>query len=161
MGSNGAGRVADTLVTGASGIVGRRVVSRWRTRGLVVRAASRSGTPPFEWADPRTWEAVLDGVRRLVLISPEGVPIHPDFLPAAAAAGVERVSLLSDKGAEVMQVDRLLEAERLVRTSGLAWTVVRPDWFNQNFDESFFPARHLGRPHHGADRGRPSGLRGR
>lgn len=136
----------ETLVTGASGIVGRRVVSLMRARGLAVRAASRSATPPFEWDDPVTWEANLDGVRRLVLISPEGVPVHPDFLPAAAAAGVQRVSLLSDRGAEVMRVDRLLEAERRVRTCGLRWTVVRPDWFNQDFDESFFrPGILIGR----------------
>lgn len=144
--NSGGAKVPETLVTGASGIVGRRVVSLMRARGLAVRAASRSATPPFEWDDPVTWEANLDGVRRLVLISPEGVPVHPDFLPAAAAAGVQRVSLLSDRGAEVMRVDRLLEAERRVRTCGLRWTVVRPDWFNQDFDESFFrPGILIGR----------------
>ena len=128
----------ETLVTGSSGIVGRRVVAHLRDRGLAVRAASRSGTPPFEWTHPATWEANLDGIRRLVLISPEGVPVHPDFLPAAAAAGVERIALLSDKGVEVMRVDRLLAAERLVNNSELPWSIVRADWFNQNFSESFF-----------------------
>lgn len=129
-----------TLVTGSSGIVGRRVVAQLRARGLAVRVASRSGAPPFEWADPATWEANFHGIGRLVLISPEGVPVHPDFLPAAAEAGVDRVALLSDKGVEVMRVDRLLAAERLVKTSGLPWSIVRPDWFNQNFSESFFRA---------------------
>jgi len=34
-------------------------------------------------------------------------------------------------------VPRLQDAERAVRTSGLEWTVVRPDWFAQDF-ETFF-----------------------
>lgn len=74
----------------------------------------------------------------MVLISPEGVPVHPDFLPAAAAAGIERVALLSDRAVETMRVDRLLAAERLVKDSDQTWSIVRPDWFNQDFDESFF-----------------------
>ncbi len=37
-----------------------------------------------------------------------------------------------------MRVERLLAAERLVQGSGLVWSIVRPDWFNQDFDESFF-----------------------
>lgn len=128
----------DALVTGSSGIVGRRVVAQLRSRGLAFRATSRSGTPPFGWTDSDTWSAHLAGVRRLILIPAEGVPVPPDFLPAAAAAGVERVALLSDKGAEAMRVDRLLAAEQMVRDSGLSWSIIRPDWFNQNFDESFF-----------------------
>jgi uncharacterized protein YbjT (DUF2867 family) len=34
--------------------------------------------------------------------------------------------------------ERLMAAERAVRESGIDWTVLRPDWFNQNFDEGFF-----------------------
>ena len=133
-----AGSSPTTLVTGSSGIVGRRVIAELRSRGQVARPASRSATPPFELTDPSTWGACLTGVHRLVLISPEGVPVHPDFLAAAADSGVERVTLLSDKGVEVIRVERLLAAEQLVKDSGLQWSIVRPDWFDQNFDESFF-----------------------
>lgn len=125
-------------MTGSSGIVGRRVVRELHGRGAAVREASRSGTPAFEWTDPSTWDALVAGVERLVLISPEGVPVHPDFLAFAAASGVQRVTLLSDEGAEVMRVERLLAAERMLMDSGLSWSIVRPDWFDQNFDESFF-----------------------
>lgn len=118
--------------------MGRRVVAQLRGRGLRVRAASRSGTPRFDLAEPDTWAPTLAGVRLLVLISPEGVPIQPGFLSAAAAAGVDRVTLLSDKAVDVMQVERLLAAERLVQDSALGWSIVRPDWFNQDFNESFF-----------------------
>jgi uncharacterized protein YbjT (DUF2867 family) len=37
-----------------------------------------------------------------------------------------------------MRDERLLAAEALVEGSGVDWTVVRPDWFDQNFDEGFF-----------------------
>jgi uncharacterized protein YbjT (DUF2867 family) len=30
-----------------------------------------------------------------------------------------------------------MAAERTVRESGADWTILRPDWFNQNFDECF------------------------
>ena len=45
--------------------------------------------------------------------------------------------LLSSKGIEVMDDRRLLAAEQAVRDSGAEWTIVRSDWFDQNFDEGF------------------------
>jgi uncharacterized protein YbjT (DUF2867 family) len=36
--------------------------------------------------------------------------------------------------------ERLMAAERTVRKSGADWTIVRPSWFNQNFDEGVFRA---------------------
>jgi hypothetical protein len=38
---------AAVLVTGATGKTGRRVVKRLAGRGVAVRAAARSGRPPF------------------------------------------------------------------------------------------------------------------
>jgi uncharacterized protein YbjT (DUF2867 family) len=40
-----------TLIPGGTGKTGRRVAERLTTRGLPVRIASRSGAPPFDWAD--------------------------------------------------------------------------------------------------------------
>jgi uncharacterized protein YbjT (DUF2867 family) len=44
-----------TLVIGATGKTGRRVAERLKARDLPVRIGSRSGHPPFDWADPATW----------------------------------------------------------------------------------------------------------
>ena len=49
------------LVTGGAGRAGRRVTHQLRSRGIKVRPASRSGSEPFDWHDPRTWPAALDG----------------------------------------------------------------------------------------------------
>ena len=48
-----------TLVLGGTGKTGRRVLERLRSRGVLARAASRAGDPPFDWANQGTWDAVL------------------------------------------------------------------------------------------------------
>lgn len=125
------------LVLGASGKTGRRVVSRLRAAGLPTRAASRSSQVHFDWSDPATWDAALSGVSAVYLALPEGpVPVR-DFLHHAAAAGADRLVALSGRG-----VDRwgepgegLLAVEQAVRDSGMRWSIMRPNNFNQNFDE--------------------------
>ncbi|MFF9571825.1 NAD(P)H-binding protein [Streptomyces sp. NPDC014685] len=128
-----------TLVIGGTGKTGRRVAERLTARGLPVRVGSRNGEPPFDWENPGTWEAALDGVGAVY------VTYYPDLaFPGAAEAvgafsalavkkGARRLVLLSGRGEEgaVISEDKLKE-------SGADWTVVRANWFNQNFNESFF-----------------------
>ena len=127
----------DVLVLGATGTTGRRVAARLRERGAVARAAARSGEVRFAWGEPATWEPALDGADRLYLMAPDGQAVEPDFVRLAVERGVRRIVLLSSQGIEVMGDRRLLDAESLVKGFGAEWTVVRPDWFNQNFDEGF------------------------
>jgi uncharacterized protein YbjT (DUF2867 family) len=126
------------LVLGATGRVGRRLADVLRNTGHGVRAASRSGRPRFDWTDHATWEPVLDGVSRMYLLAPDGMPVDPSFVALAVARGVDRIVLQSSAGIEVMGDERLMAAERTVRESGAQWTILRPNWFNQNFDEGFF-----------------------
>jgi uncharacterized protein YbjT (DUF2867 family) len=126
------------LVLGATGSTGRRVTGRLRAAGFGVRAASRSGEVRFDWTDRSTWEPALAGAERMYLMAPHELPVDPEFVHEAVARGVRRLVLLSTRGVEEMRDERLLAAERLVRASGVGWTVLRPDWFDQNFDEGFF-----------------------
>jgi uncharacterized protein YbjT (DUF2867 family) len=126
------------LVLGATGTVGRRLTEALQGAGHVVRAASRSGRPPFDWTDRATWGPVLDGVSRRYLLAPDGIPVDAEFVAQAVARGVDRIVLQSSGGIEVMGDERLMAAERTVRGSGARWTILRPSWFNQNFDEGFF-----------------------
>ncbi|MGW5051803.1 SDR family oxidoreductase [Actinokineospora sp. NPDC004072] len=128
----------DILVLGATGSTGRRVVAELRARGVPVRPASRSGEPRFDWAEPGTWEPVLAGVSGMYLMAPHELPVDPAFVRQAVEQGVRRIVLLSSRGIEVMDDQRLITAERLVRDSGAEWTILRPDWFAQNFDEGVF-----------------------
>ena len=135
------------LVLGSTGRVGRRVVAALRSAGATVRAASRAGPVRFDWAEPETWRPALAGAGAVFLMAPDGVEVAPGFVEEAAALGVPRVVLLSSDSIEAMGDERLLSAERLVRASGVpSWTILRPRWFNQNFDEGFFrPAVLAGR----------------
>lgn len=126
-----------TLVLGATGTVGRRVADGLRAEGVPVRAASRSGAVPFDWAVRDTWEGAIGPASRMWLMAPEDTAVDPEFVECAVRRGVRRIVLLSSRGIEAMGDERLLAAERTVRASGAEWTIVRPDWFDQNFDEGF------------------------
>ncbi|GAB2946073.1 SDR family oxidoreductase [Nonomuraea fastidiosa] len=125
------------LVLGATGSTGRRVAEILRAGGHTVRAASRSGETRFDWSDPATWEPAVTGASAVYLMAPDGVPIDSEFVSLAVSRGVERVVLLSSGAIEAMRDERLLAAERTVRGCGAAWTILRPSWFDQNFDEGF------------------------
>ena len=64
-----------TLVVGSTGKTGRRVAERLTALGRPVRAGSRHSQPPFDWEDPTTWAAAVDGVDQHV---PPLLPGHRD-----------------------------------------------------------------------------------
>jgi uncharacterized protein YbjT (DUF2867 family) len=134
---------ADTiLVLGATGTTGRRVTERLTARGYRVRRGSRQAEPPFEWNDPSTWPAVVEGVSAAyVVYSPElALPGAVDsvrhFAEVATDAGVRRLVLLSGRGEPEAQRAEA-ELAGVADRAGAAWTVVRCSWFAQNFSESF------------------------
>jgi uncharacterized protein YbjT (DUF2867 family) len=127
------------LVLGATGKTGRRVAAILERRGVTVRRGSRGSTPPFDWNDESGWDAGLAGVRAAyITYSPDlAIPGATDaiaaFVARARHQGVERLVLLSGRGEAEAQA-----CERIVQDSGLAWTVVRASWFDQNFSEGAF-----------------------
>jgi uncharacterized protein YbjT (DUF2867 family) len=128
-----------TLVLGAHGTTGRRVASRLAARGVPVRLGSRTGEPPFDWADERTWPAVLQDVSAAYLVyypdlvAPDALERVRRFAGLAADRGVGRLVLLSGRGEEAAE-----QAEQAVMAAGTAWTVVRSAFFAQNFSEKGF-----------------------
>ncbi|NBH03213.1 NAD(P)H-binding protein [Amycolatopsis sp. SID8362] len=128
------------LIVGGTGKTGRRITRRLRAAGRPVRTASRTGGDiAFDLADPATWAPALEGVTAAYVVEPtlqaSGDRI-PRFVAEAAAAGVRRLVLLSAGGVgEADDSHPLKAAEEAVRASGLDWTILRPDWFSQNFSE--------------------------
>ncbi len=126
------------LVIGATGKTGRRVVARLETRGISVKAASRSGQTRFEWNDKTTWGPALDGARAVYityypdLAFPGAAETVEEFANLAVASGVKRLVLLSGRGEEGAQ-----DAEQRIRNSGADYTLVRAAFFDQNFSEAF------------------------
>jgi len=127
------------LVLAANGKTGRRVADRLEQRGVVVRRASRSSPTPFDWNDPTTWEAALQGVRAAYiaytpdLAVPESVAAIERLTDLVVRSGVGKLVLLSGRGEQAAQ-----RCEQIVLDSGIDSTVVRASWFNQNFSEGPF-----------------------
>jgi uncharacterized protein YbjT (DUF2867 family) len=137
-------RNGTTLVLGATGKTGRRIVPRLRLRGTPVRAASRSSRTRFDWSDPGSWDAALRGATAVYVVAPSVPgPVH-EFVARAEAAGVRRLVLLSGRGADTWGDSTLgldmRSAEDAVRGSALEWTVLRSNNFQQNFDEELWHA---------------------
>lgn len=133
-----------TLVLGATGKTGRRILPRLRMQGIPARAASRSSTTRFDWSDPDSWDAALQGVSTVYVVPPGVVGPAHGFVPRAEAAGVQRLVLLSGRGADRWGDSEfgrdMRDAEDAVRGSSLEWTILRPNNFAQNFDEDVFHA---------------------
>ena len=128
-----------TLVLGAGGTTGRRVASRLAARGVPTRLGSRTGQPPFEWADDGTWPGVLAGVSAAYLVyypdlvAPGAVERVRGFADLAVASGVGRLVLLSGRGERAAQ-----QAEQAVLAVDATVTIVRLAFFAQNFSEKGF-----------------------
>ena len=136
------------LVTGATGAVGRHLVTVLLERGAVVRALTRQPDDAAlpegvdvvagDLSDASTLGArVFEGVDRAFVFPARGVEA---FVEAAVAAGVHRFTVLSslaaalefprDHGSTSQLHHSAVEAAVTARTD--AWTILRPGTFANN-----------------------------
>jgi uncharacterized protein YbjT (DUF2867 family) len=130
------------LVTGATGTTGRHLTRLLRERGARVREASRHPRPGagadtnvlFDWGDPATYPAALDGISGLYLLRPpraaDAMPLAERFLAAARAAGVRRIVLLHSM---VTGPAGMPEVRQAVEETAPEYAILQPSWFMQNF----------------------------
>ncbi|HAS44169.1 MAG TPA: NmrA family transcriptional regulator [Microscillaceae bacterium] len=127
------------LVIGGTGKTGRRVVERLTQAGHQVRIGSRNADIPFDWHQPATWTNALTGMDAVyITFQPDlAVPGSTEAIEGLSAMavnlGVQKLVLLSGRGEKEAQA-----CEKIVMNAGTSWTIVRADWFHQNFSESFF-----------------------
>jgi uncharacterized protein YbjT (DUF2867 family) len=127
------------LIIGGTGKTGSRIAAKLAARGHALRATSRSGPFRFDWTDPAGWPAVMAGVQAAYvsyqpdLAAPGSEAAIAAFTEQAAAAGIRHLVLLSGRGEPEAEA-----CERVVQGSGLHWTILRANWFMQNFSETFF-----------------------
>ena len=127
------------LVIGASGKTGSRVMQGLKALGFNPRGASRNGEVHFDWEDPTSWSAALNGIDAVYLTYyPDlAVPKAPEdisrFCALAKMKGIQHITVLSGRSEPAAQV-----CENIIRQSGISWTVVRASWFDQNFSEGLF-----------------------
>ncbi|MDI5979866.1 NAD(P)H-binding protein [Amycolatopsis magusensis] len=132
------------LVLGGTGKTGRRIVARLRRQGKDVRVGARSHG--FDWTDRGTWDTALAGSEAVYLVPFDGEMLTRPFTQRAVELGVERIVLVSGRGVDVPGYGNgneavggvFLDAEAAVRELDIAWTILRPGWFSQNFSEGFF-----------------------
>jgi uncharacterized protein YbjT (DUF2867 family) len=134
------------VVTGATGTVGRQVVTQLRERDLPVRAVTRdpaSAKLPAgaqvmrgDLADPASLEPHLAGADAVFLVwpftSPELAAGQGARIAGMLARHVARVVYLSAQAAAGRPDSFWAVMERLIEDSGVAWTFLRPTGFAAN-----------------------------
>lgn len=164
------------VITGATGHLGRLVVEDLLDRGVpaeritatardTARLADLAGrgvrTVHADFDEPASWEEALKGADTLLLVSGtaigERVRQHGAVIDAAAAAGVGHIVYTSAPRATdttLVLAPEHKATEELVTASGLAYTILRNGWYNENFAQQLDQARATGAFVGSAGRGR-------
>ncbi|WP_166868651.1 MULTISPECIES: SDR family oxidoreductase [unclassified Salinibacterium] len=154
------------LVTGTSGHLGRLVVESLLARGVApseIRAGARDTakiadlaaagveTVRLDYNDPASVQAAVDGADKVLLISGSEVgrrvAQHTAVIDAAVAAGVSQFVYTSaphvDTSALVLAPEHKA-TEEAITASGLPATVLRNNWYTENYVREIEPARATG-----------------
>jgi NAD(P)H dehydrogenase (quinone) len=154
------------LVTAASGHLGRLVLDSLLDRGVepaTIRAGARRPETlaayaergvevvPLDYADAGSATAALDGVDKVLLISGsevgQRVAQHGNVIDAAAAAGVTQLVYTSAPRAtstELVLAPEHKATEELIAASGLPATILRNNWYTENYAQDLEVAREHG-----------------
>jgi uncharacterized protein YbjT (DUF2867 family) len=139
------------LVTGVTGQLGSAVVEALANRGFRVRAATRKTTKVkwtdivqpvvFDYEDIGLHKAALDGVKGVFLIAPpldfQAAEKLIPFIDKARAMGVEHIMFNSALGVAVEERSPLRTIEQYLMKSGSRYTILRPNFFMENFSTGF------------------------
>jgi len=139
------------LVTGASGNLGRDVVKSLSNKGYRVKAATRDVRKissskgvtaiQFDYAEPGTFGDALREATGLFLVAPPMDPEAPakliPFVNKAKEAAVRHVVFVSALGVDQNEQAPLRVIEHALMDSGLAHTILRPNFFMENFSTGF------------------------
>ncbi|WP_342618622.1 SDR family oxidoreductase [Rhodoferax sp. GW822-FHT02A01] len=136
--------MAKTLVIGANGTVGTELVKLLIAQGHDVRkATSKAVKDPardvhLNLVSGEGLAQAFAGVSKVFLLCPPGYTNHDELLKpaidAAKAQGVQKLVLMTAMGANADESAPLRKAEVHLQNSGLAYNIIRPNWFMQNFN---------------------------
>jgi uncharacterized protein YbjT (DUF2867 family) len=140
------------LVTGATGKTGGDVARALLARSERVRTIARNPEKARalaeagveivagDGADTATLQRALTGVARVALIFPNGpaqLALEKSLVDQARAAKVSSIVKLSSMEALPHMTNPVhqthYQSEQHIKASGLSWTMVRPNFFMQNF----------------------------
>jgi uncharacterized protein YbjT (DUF2867 family) len=139
------------LVIGSTGNIGSALVTLLAKKDEPVVAATRHPESyqglvgvektRFDYDDPASWAPALEGVDRVFAIAKAG-DAAPEltlvsFLDAAKSAGVMHAVLVTAAGMENLDEAGLRKVEKYLIGSDMDYTILRPNWFMQNFSTGF------------------------
>ncbi|MEV4015288.1 SDR family oxidoreductase [Nonomuraea angiospora] len=158
------------VVTGATGQLGRLVIEELRTRVPAEQIVAAARTPEkgadlgvevrqADYDRPETVRSALLGATKVLLISgldPNRLQQHSTVVDAAKEAGATLV-YTSAPGADTTEA--LLAAdhratEEYIKASGVTYTILRNNWYNEVYAPSITAAPQLGAVHGAAGDGR-------
>ena len=154
------------LVTAASGNLGRLTVEALLARGVPasdIRAGARDTAKiadlaakgvqavRLDYDDPATIAEAVAGVERMLLVSGseigKRVPQHTNVIEAAAAAGVQQLAYTSaphaDTSALIVNPEHKA-TEAALAASGVPFTVLRNNWYTENYVQTLRQAEATG-----------------
>lgn len=139
------------LVTGATGNLGQDIVNSLLNEGYSVKAATRKPkgiktnerliSVQFDYTDPTTFNESLHGTQGAVLMAPPMDPEAPakliPFIENAKTAGLRHLIFISALGADQNEQAPLRIIENAIIGCGLPFTILRPNFFMENFSRGF------------------------
>jgi uncharacterized protein YbjT (DUF2867 family) len=152
------------LVTGSTGKVGQHLVTALKAKGAAFKALAHSDASfkalaaqgveavKGDLGDPASLKAALEGLDKLFLLSAgsDFDRIEVAAIEVAKAAGVKQVVKLSANGVSADSSNPLFRAharaERALEASGLDFTILRPNFFMQNWVAFFSHSIKAGQP---------------
>ena len=145
----------NTLVTGATGHLGRLAIEAMISRGVAPDSIVGSGRSidkaadlaargvrivAADYTDSSSLDAALVGIDTLVLVSSSEVgqraAQHQAVIDAAVRAGVQRLiytSVLDAEDSALILAPEHRQTERALRASGLSYTILRNGWYTENY----------------------------
>jgi uncharacterized protein YbjT (DUF2867 family) len=131
------------LVTGASGTIGSELVKQLRARGAnfaVMSSKPGEGKVHGDFSNTLSLQSAFTGVNTLFLLfplTPDSFQMAQNAIEAAKAAGVRHIVRSSGAGAEagsqIAIADLQGRIDALIENSGIAYTLLRPASFMQNW----------------------------
>jgi uncharacterized protein YbjT (DUF2867 family) len=134
------------LVLNANGKVGAEVANQLIAKGEKVRIGARDTAKAkvshpkaevvaVDFGQPETFKAAVKGVNAIFTATPYELLPQPelDLVAAAKEAGVKHIVKISTQGADEDVTSPHGAVEKSIRASGLTYTILRPNFFMQNY----------------------------
>jgi uncharacterized protein YbjT (DUF2867 family) len=139
------------LITGATGNLGRAVVTAIVSKGFDVKAGCTNpekaevtqgvDVVKVVYEEPVTVDAAIAGIHGLFLVAPPMDPKAPQklnpIIDKAKATGVNHIVFNSALGVDQNEETPLRIIERHLMASGVNYTILRPNFFMENFSTGF------------------------